>query len=80
MVSLSLLPAKRGEALGFSSPWSGKERPRLRSLSKTSIGMGLAVASLAETMREVDAVGTAQLMLVQPLELLQFTGERLVTL
>ena len=42
--------------------------------------MGLAVASLAETMREVDAVGTAKLMLVQPLELLQFTGERLVTL
>jgi len=31
-------------------------------------------------MREVDAVGAAELMLLQPLELLQFTGDRLVTL
>ena len=60
--------------------WSGKERPRLRSLSRIPVATELVDASLAIAMREVNAVGTAELMLVQTLELLQFTGDRLVTL
>ena len=40
--------------------------------------MGSAVASLAIAMREVDAVGAAELMLLQALEVIQLMVEPLV--